>query len=404
MTNFRELGLSVELDELLKKYRITEPTPIQELTIPRILKGEDVIGRAQTGTGKTLAFLLPMMEKINKDKEFTQGIIITPTRELAIQIRDEAEKLKEYNDINILAAYGGQNIEGQLGKLKRGVHLIIGTPGRILDHVNRGSIILNKIEYLVLDEADEIINMGFFDDVESIIKKTPRTRQTLLYSATMPKRVKNISRNSMRTPQWLEAKEKDITVDQIEEIIINTRESEKINALTDYIDENNPFMGIIFCRKRDRVDTLALELSKRGYVVDALHGELSQQKREQVMKNFRELKTHFLVATDIAARGLDIEGVTHVFNYDAPDREIGYIHRIGRTGRAGEAGVAVTFMTPEDRRRKEMREKDKDKGRTKKKTFSKSSTKFSRGFKPSGKGGSGGRSSSGKSRYSKGSK
>lgn len=378
MVKFRDLGLDIGLEELLNKYRITEPTPIQELTIPRILNGEDVIGRAQTGTGKTLAFLLPMLEKIDKDKDYTQGIIITPTRELAIQIRDEAEKLREYNDINILAAYGGQNIEGQLSKLRRGVHLIIGTPGRILDHVNRGSIVLNKIDYLVLDEADEIINMGFFEDVESIIKKTPRTRQTLLYSATMPKRIKNISRNSMKEPQWLEAKEKDITLDQIEEIIINTSEEGKVDALSNYIDENNPFMGIIFCRTRDRVDKLTLELSKRGYVVDALHGELSQQKREQVMKDFRDLKTHYLVATDIAARGLDIEGVTHVFNFDAADREIGYIHRIGRTGRAGEEGVAVTFVTPRDRKRQDLRKGKqgrKDKRTSKKGKYVKRSRK-----------------------------
>lgn len=354
---FRELGIEVELEELLEKRRITEPTPIQELTIPRILKGEDIIGKAQTGTGKTLAFLLPIMQKLNNEEEYTQAIIITPTRELALQITNEAEKLKEYNEINILAAYGGQNIEGQLSKLKRGVHLVIGTPGRILDHVNRGSIVLKNIKYLVIDEADEIINMGFFDDVESIIKKTPKDRQTLLYSATMPKRIKNISRNSMRQPQWLEAKERDIRLDQIEEIVINTRESEKVEKLSEYLNEHKPFMGIIFCRTRDRVDMLTMELAKRGHVVDGLHGELSQQKREKVMKDFRDLKTHYLVATDIAARGLDIEGVTHVFNYDAADRDTGYTHRIGRTGRAGGEGVAVTFMTPEDRKRKELREK-----------------------------------------------
>lgn len=369
--NFKDLGIDKDLETLLNKHRIEKPTPIQEISIPNILAGEDVVGKAQTGTGKTLAFLLPIFQKINCESEDTQAIIITPTRELAIQITEEAEKLRDYKDLNILAAYGGQDIEKQLNRLKRGVNLIIGTPGRILDHINRGSIVLNKIEYLVLDEADEIINMGFFEDVESIIKKTPRTRQTLLFSATMPKRIKNISRNSMKNPQRLEAKEKDITVDQIEEIVITTTEREKEDDLCKYIDENNPFMGIIFCRTKDRVKELAFNLAKRGYVVDELHGDLSQAKREQAMKDFRDLKTHYLVATDIAARGLDIDGVTHVFNYDAPDREIGYIHRIGRTGRAGEEGVAVTFVTKGDKKKQERKEmsnkKDKKKYSGKKK-------------------------------------
>lgn len=354
--NFKDLGIDQELVDLLKEDRIEIPTPIQEIAIPNILGGEDVVGKAQTGTGKTLAFLLPLFQKIELESEATQAIIITPTRELAIQISEEAEKLRGYKDLNILAAYGGQDIEKQLNRLKRGVNLIIGTPGRILDHINRGSIVLNKIDYLVLDEADEIINMGFYEDVESIIKKTPKTRQTLLFSATMPKRIKNISRSSMKSPQRLEAKEKDITVDQIEEVIINTTDRDKEDDLCKYIDENNPFMGIIFCRTKDRVKELAASLARRGYVVDELHGDLSQAKREQAMKNFRELKTHYLVATDIAARGLDIEGVTHVFNYDAPDKETGYIHRIGRTGRAGEEGVAVTFVTKADKKRQERRE------------------------------------------------
>ena len=354
--NFGELGVDKGLEELLAKNRIEEPTPIQELSVPNILDGKDVIGQAQTGTGKTLAFLLPIFQKINEENDYTEAIIITPTRELAIQITAEAEKLRDYKDLNILAAYGGQDIEKQLNRLRRGVNLIIGTPGRILDHISRGSIVLNKVEYLVLDEADEIINMGFYEDVESIIQKTPKTRQTLLFSATMPKRIKNISRSSMKNPLRLEAREKDITVDQIEEVIINTTEKEKEDALCKYIDENNPFMGIIFCRTKDRVKELTLNMARRGYVVDELHGDLSQAKREQAMKDFRDLKTHYLIATDIAARGLDIDGVTHVFNYDAPDREIGYIHRIGRTGRAGEEGVAVTFVTKGDKKKQERKE------------------------------------------------
>ena len=356
MKNFSKLGIDKDLNETLEKNRIVEPTRIQELTIPRILEGEDVIGKAQTGTGKTLAFLLPILQMIDKDSENPEAIIISPTRELALQITKEAEKLVEYKDLEVLSCYGGKDIEKQLSALKRGVNIIVGTPGRIIDHINRGSIVLDSIKYLVLDEADEIINMGFYDDVETIIKKTPKNRQTLLFSATMPKKVKNISRTSMKSPMRLEAQEKDIRDEKIKEIIVNTTDREKEDDLCKYIDEDNPFMGIIFCRTKDRVKKLYDNMSRRGYVVDELHGDLSQAKREQALKDFRDLKTHFLIATDIAARGLDIEGVTHVFNYDMPDREVGYIHRIGRTGRMNEDGIAVTFVTKEDKKRQERKD------------------------------------------------
>lgn len=341
--NFNQLGINKTLTGILKKSGIFEPTPIQQLTIPKILAGKDISAKAQTGTGKTLAFMLPLFEKIDISKGYPQGLIITPTRELAIQITEEAKKLTQYKDIGILAIYGGQDVGKQRKKLKRGVELIIATPGRLLDHLEQGTADLSKIETLVIDEADEIINMGFFKDVETIINKTPKSRQTLLFSATMPKNLKNMVSAVMKNPESLVAKEEDLLEDQIEEITIMTTHRQKLNDLCHYLDENNPFMAIIFCRTKRRVGELVANLMQKGYNVDELHGDLSQAKRERAMKRFRNLETQYLVATDVAARGLDIEGITHVFNYDEPEEDVKYIHRIGRTGRAGEKGIAVTF-------------------------------------------------------------
>ena len=347
MKSFIDLGISEGLNKVLKENRIYEPTPIQEISIPRILEGGDIVGQAQTGTGKTLAFMLPIFEMIDEDKLDTQVLIITPTRELALQLTEEAKKLSKYKPLEILAVYGGQDVNQQLNKLTRGVQLIIATPGRLLDHINRGSVNLSKIKHLVIDEADEIINMGFFDDVEKIIEKTPPYRQTLLYSATMPNRVKSISRKLMKSPIRLEASEKDITVDQIEEVEIRTTHRQKEEDLINYLEEHRPFMAIIFCRTKARVKKLTTSLAQKGYNVDEIHGDLSQAKRERAMKKFRDLETQYLVATDLAARGLDIDGVTHVFNYDEPEKKDSYTHRIGRTGRAGGEGVAVTFIVDE---------------------------------------------------------
>lgn len=345
--NFIGLGISRPLDKVLKKNGIFQPTPIQQLAIPKILAGKDISGKAQTGTGKTLAFMLPLFEKIDINKSYTQGLVITPTRELAIQLTQEAKKLTAYKDVNILAIYGGQDVSKQKRKLKRGVELIIATPGRLLDHLEKERADLSQIETLILDEADEIINMGFLKDVEVIIKQTPKSRQTLLFSATMPKDLKKISNTITNNPERLVAKEDDILDDQIEEIIIHTNHRQKFNDLCDYLNNHNPFMAIIFCRTKRRVMELTTKLKQKGYNVDELHGDLSQAKRERAMKRFRSLETQYLIATDLAARGLDIEGITHVFNYDEPDKDIKYTHRIGRTGRAGEKGVAVTFIVKE---------------------------------------------------------
>lgn len=349
MLNFKDLGIDQGLVEILKKTGIVNPTPVQEKSIGEILSGRDVVAQAQTGTGKTLAFLLPMVQNINVDKMDIQGLIITPTRELALQITNEAKKLAKYNDMKILAVYGGQDVEAQIRKLKNGVHLVIATPGRLLDHIRRGNLDLGKLNNLVLDEADEMLRMGFLQDVEKIITGTPKTRQTMLFSATIPNEVRSLSKRFMKNPLQIEIQAKNITLDEIEEIEIETTDRRKLDNLSTLIDEYRPYLAIVFCRTKRRVKELNRELLYRGYNSDELHGDLSQAKRERVIRSFREAKLQILVATDIVARGIDIDGVTHVFNYDIPDSVDSYIHRIGRTGRIGKDGMAITFVTERDR-------------------------------------------------------
>lgn len=347
-TDFKTIGIGKELEKILIKSGIVIPTPIQEQAIPELLKGRDVIAQAYTGTGKTLAFMLPIMEGLDVNKPNIQALIITPTRELAIQITNEAKKLGEARNATILAVYGGQDVERQLKKLNRGVNIVIGTPGRIIDHIRRGSIELGKLNKLVLDEADEILNMGFLEDLENIIYKTPKSRQTMLFSATMPKQLRVLAANYMRDPVQLEIQGDNITLDEIKQIVIETSDRGKLDALCNVIDEHRPFMAIIFCRTKNRVKAVNNDLRVRGYNSEEIHGDLSQAKRERVIKAFRNMEIQLLVATDVAARGLDIEGITHVFNYDIPEDGESYIHRIGRTGRAGKAGIAITFVTPKD--------------------------------------------------------
>lgn len=349
MTTFQELGISKELVEVLRKNGIRQATPVQEQSIGEILNGRDVVAQAQTGTGKTFAFLLPMMEKIQIDKPQTQGLIITPTRELAIQITNEAKKLVKGKNISILAAYGGQDVEAQIRKLKNGVHLVIATPGRLLDHIRRKTIDLGRLEFLVLDEADEMLRMGFLNDVESIIMDTPKTRQTMLFSATIPNEVRSLSKRFMKNPLQIEIEGKNVTLDEIEQIVIETTDRRKLDVLCGLIDEYRPYLAIVFCRTKRRVSDLNRELLARGYNSDELHGDLSQAKRERVIKNFRTAKLQILVATDIVSRGIDVEGVTHVVNFDIPENVDSYIHRIGRTGRIGNEGMAITLVTERDR-------------------------------------------------------
>jgi ATP-dependent RNA helicase DeaD len=346
--SFRELGVREELVSALKKEGLTVPTPIQEATIPLLLSGKDVIGQAQTGTGKTLAFLLPIFERIRVSEASTQAIVVTPTRELAIQIAAEAKKIASSIGATILAAYGGQDVEAQIRKLKGAPHLIIGTPGRMLDHIRRGTLRLDRVSLLVLDEADQMLAMGFLDEVERIIVELPRNRQTMLYSATMPDAIRHLAKQFMRSPENVKIAGKRVTLDGIKQIVVETSDRAKFDSFLSIVHRYNPYLGVVFCRTKIRAKKLAESLAEEGLSVDELHGDLSQAKREQVMKRFREAKIQFLVATDVAARGLDVEGVTHVYNYDIPHDTDSYIHRIGRTGRAGNEGMAITFAAPRD--------------------------------------------------------
>jgi ATP-dependent RNA helicase DeaD len=345
---FAQLGIRPELIDALSRSGVKEPTPVQTRSIPLLLQGLDVIAQAQTGTGKTLAFLLPILERVDVTQSAVQALILTPTRELALQITDEARKLAPVVGANVLATYGGQDVESQVKKLAGATHVVVATPGRLLDHLRRGTISLDQVAMLVLDEADQMLHMGFLPEVEQIIEQVAADRSTMLFSATMPEQIRTIARRYMRSPQHVHVQGKQVTLEEIEQVVVETTDRTKQDALASKLDEYQPYLAVIFCRTKLRADNLLATLLRRGYNADALHGGLTQAKREQVMKRFREAKIQYLVATDVAARGLDVEGVTHVFNYDIPHDAESYIHRIGRTGRAGQKGVAVTFVAPKD--------------------------------------------------------
>lgn len=347
--DFLTMGIRREISDYLRGNGIINPTPVQVQVIPVLMAGKDVIAQAQTGTGKTLAFLLPILEKIEANKPHVQALIITPTRELASQITNEAKKLADKLGINVLSVYGGQDAERQINKLKRNMHIVIGTPGRLMDHLRRKTISLSGVSKLVLDEADQMLHMGFLDDVEKIIAQTSFKRQTMLFSATIPPKIRALAARYMRKPADIRVQSKHVTLDEIKQIMVEVNEQGKLDKLCSMIDEYRPYLAIVFCHSKQRVSALNTALIQRGYEADELHGDLSQVKRVRVMRRFSEAKLQILVATDIAARGLDIEGVTHIFNYDIPHDVEGYIHRIGRTGRAGETGLAVTFFEPEER-------------------------------------------------------
>ncbi|WP_081870196.1 DEAD/DEAH box helicase [Metabacillus indicus] len=346
---FSELGISEKTAAALKRQGISAPTPIQEKTIPAALEGLDLIAKAQTGTGKTLAFVLPILEKIEVERNELQALILAPTRELAIQITAEIKKLTDrLGGFGILAVYGGQDVERQIKKLGRGIHIAVATPGRILDHIRRETIDLSGVSMLVIDEADQMLLAGFHKDIEDIVSQTFQSRQTMLFSATITPKVKELSRQYMSNPKEITVQEKKVTVEKINQLVIETNDRAKQAALFRFLDEQQPFLAIIFCRTKIRADRLIDAMKARKYEAEELHGDLSQAKREKVMKLFREAKIQYLVATDVAARGIDVEGITHVYNYDMPQDAETYIHRIGRTGRAGEDGMAITFAAPKD--------------------------------------------------------
>jgi len=349
LPNFLELGVRKEVNHTLKSLGLVTPTPIQERTIPFILEGNDVIGKAQTGTGKTLAFVLPILEKIDPQNPDIQALILTPTRELAQQISKEIKiMLENLEGIRVLAVYGGQDVQRQMKKIKGATQIVVATPGRLLDHIDRESLDLSTVQMLVIDEADEMLLMGFLPQVDEIIYDTLSTRQTMLFSATMPKEIHSLTKRYMEKPEFIEIKAKKITVEEIKQVVIETTDRRKQETLIHLIQEHRPFLAIIFCRTIVRAKKLHEALIAGGFESDELHGDLSQSKRERALKRFRDAKTQFLVATDVAARGLDVEGVTHVYNYDIPHDVDSYLHRIGRTGRAGGDGVAITLVAPKD--------------------------------------------------------
>ena len=344
MTHFDQLGVSETLCALLKKQGITEPTPVQEQALPPMRAGRDVIAQAQTGTGKTLAFLLPLLEKIKPQGAAAQALVIAPTRELAIQITRVAEPLGAALGIGTVVIYGGADIERQKEKLRRQPQLIIGTPGRLLDHVRRGTLALGSVNKVVLDEADEMLKMGFIEDVETLLTKTAQDYQLALFSATMPERIVRLTKRFMTNPAHIRIEGERATLENIEQIALSVSEGTKLDRLCASINEEAPYLAMVFCATKERTRTLMMELAQRGYLVDALSGDLTQTQRAFVLRQFRAAKLQILCATDIAARGLDIEGVTHVYNYDLPPTVTDYIHRIGRTGRAGAQGKAITLV------------------------------------------------------------
>lgn len=345
---FSELGLSDSLLKAIKRSGYEEATPIQEQTIPMVLEGKDVIGQAQTGTGKTAAFGLPIIENVDTENLNIQAIIISPTRELAIQTQEELYRLGKDKHVRVQVVYGGADIRRQIKSLKQHPQILVGTPGRLRDHINRHTVKLDHIKTLVLDEADEMLNMGFLEDIESIIKETPDDRQTLLFSATMPPEIKRIGVQFMSDPETVRIKAKELTTDLVDQYYIRARDYEKFDIMTRLIDVQDPDLTIVFGRTKRRVDELSKGLIARGYNAAGIHGDLTQDKRSKIMWKFKNNELDILVATDVAARGLDISGVTHVYNYDIPSDPDSYVHRIGRTGRAGHHGVSLTFVTPNE--------------------------------------------------------
>lgn len=342
---FEELPISSDIKKAVADMGFEEPSPIQEKAIPQILDGKDVTGQAQTGTGKTAAFGIPAIEMIETDNKKLQVVILCPTRELAIQAAEEVNKLAKYKeDLKVLAVYGGQPIDRQIKALKRGVQIIIGTPGRVIDHINRKTLKIDDVKMVVLDEADEMLDMGFREDIETIIEGMPEERQTILFSATMPKPILDLSRKYQKNPELVKVVHKQLTVPNIEQKYLEVKESAKLEVLSRLIDMCNPKLSVIFCNTKKRVDEVVAQLQSRGYFADGLHGDMKQPQRDRVMGKFRNGTIEILVATDVAARGIDVDDVEIVFNYDLPQDEEYYVHRIGRTGRAGRTGVAYTFV------------------------------------------------------------
>ena len=343
---FKDLNISSEIQRAVEDMGFEEATPIQSLAIPHILEGKDVTGQAQTGTGKTAAFGIPILEMVDPSERELQAVILCPTRELAIQVAEELKKLSTYlKRVNVLPIYGGQPIERQIKALRKGVQIIIGTPGRVMDHMRRGTIEMGNVKVLVLDEADEMLDMGFREDIEFVLDYIPDQRQILLFSATMSPDILYITRRYQDDPEFLKVVPKELTVPETEQVYFEVKEKMKLDVLSRLLDINDFKLSLVFCNTKRRVDKLVSHLQIRGYAADGLHGDMSQRQRDSVMSKFRSGNIEILVATDVAARGIDVENVEAVFNYDVPNDDEYYVHRIGRTGRAGKTGIAFTFVS-----------------------------------------------------------
>lgn len=343
---FDELNIDERILRAIEDMGFEETSPIQTQAIPAVCEGIDVVGQAQTGTGKTAAYTIPMLMKIDPQIKKPQAIVLCPTRELAVQVAEEIRKLAKYmSDIKVLPVYGGQEIVRQIKSLKTGVQIMVGTPGRVMDHMRRKTVKFDNINMVILDEADEMLDMGFREDMETILTETPEDRQTVMFSATMPKAIMDIARNFQKDARIIKVVRKELTVSNIEQFYYEVRPKNKTEVLCRLIDIYNPRLSVVFCNTKRQVDELISELKGRGYFADGIHGDMKQQQRDRVMDDFRSGKVDILIATDVAARGIDVDDVDMVFNYDIPQDEEYYVHRIGRTGRAGRSGMALSFIS-----------------------------------------------------------
>ncbi len=348
---FSSLGLSEPILKAIAEVGYEAPTPIQEKTIPPMLAGRDLIGQAQTGTGKTAAFAIPILERIDLALPEVQALVLAPTRELAIQVAEAIHTYSRYaGRVGVLPVYGGQPIQLQLKRLGRGVHVVVGTPGRVMDHLRRGTLRLDAVRVVVLDEADEMLRMGFIEDVEWILSQAPAGRQTALFSATLPREVRRIAERHLQDPVSIEIEHRTLTVPATEQRYLNVSPQQKLDALTRILETESSEAVLVFTRTKTGAAELAERLQARGYAAETMHGDMNQAQRESVIRRLRAGQVEIVVATDVAARGLDVERISHVVNYDVPNDVEAYVHRIGRTGRAGRSGVAVLFITPRERR------------------------------------------------------
>ncbi|MEN2282504.1 DEAD/DEAH box helicase [Algoriphagus sp. SE2] len=343
---FSDLGISNEILKSVEEMGYTQPSQIQSQAIPFLLQGRDVIGQAQTGTGKTAAFAIPIIDMVDPELNHPQAIILCPTRELAVQVEGEIQKLAKFHRrINSVAIYGGESIDKQIRTLRRGVQIVVGTPGRVQDHINRGTLKLENAGIIILDEADEMLDMGFRDDIETILQEMPEERQTIFFSATMAKPILDLTRKYQNNPEIIKVAKKELTVDRIEQVYYEVKSSLKLELMARLMTVNNYALSVVFCNTKRMTDEVTETLGSKGILAEALHGDLSQAQRDKVMGKFRKGLCTVLVATDVAARGIDVDNVEAVFNYDLPLDEEYYVHRIGRTGRAGKSGTAINFVS-----------------------------------------------------------